>query len=123
MSALARYFKSIGKDVTGYDRVSTHLTHQLEKEGMDIYYKDEVSLIPEIYRNIRNTLIIYTPAIPSTNSILEYFRHKGHEIMKRSQVLGKIMEPHTGIAIAGTHGKTTISSMIAHIFKHSGKFF
>jgi UDP-N-acetylmuramate--alanine ligase len=121
MSALARYFKSIRKEVAGYDRVSTHLTQQLEKEGMVIFYKDEVSLIPEIYKKIRNTLIVYTPAVPSSNSVFEYFRHKGYEIMKRSQVLGKIMELHTGIAVAGTHGKTTISSMIAHIFKHSGK--
>lgn len=120
MSALARYFLSEGKAVAGYDRLSTPLSDQLVREGMNIHFSDDISLIPEEYRNRQNTLVVYTPAIPESHSEYLYFRHKGFEIMKRSQVLGRIMENHKSIAVAGTHGKTTISSMIAHIFHSSG---
>ena len=120
MSALARYFNSKGKDVAGYDRSSTFLTDQLVGEGMEIHFKDDSSNIPDIYRNAQNTLVVYTPAIPVSNSEYKYFIENGYKLMKRAQVLGKIMEMHKVIAVAGTHGKTTISSMITQIFTHSG---
>ncbi len=121
MSALARYFLSQGKKVAGYDRTSTPLTDQLVREGMDVHFQDGVSFIPEIFRKKGDTLVVYTPAVPNTHSEFRYFSDQGFTLMKRSQVLGIIMENHKGIAVAGTHGKTTISSMIAHIFRHSGK--
>ena len=120
MSALARYFISRGKLVAGYDRTSTPLTDQLTREGIDIHFEDDLSLIPEIFKNKSDTLIVYTPAIPASHSEFQYFGKQGFNCMKRAQVLGIIMENHKGIAVAGTHGKTTISSMIAHIFRHSG---
>ena len=122
MSAVARYFKSVGKDIAGYDHTPAPLTDMLRSEGMNIHFRDDTSLIPEPFKNKKGTLIIYTPAIPATHSELVYFREKGFDVLKRSQVLGKILEQHTSIAIAGTHGKTTISSMTAHIFVHSGTF-
>ena len=121
MSALARYFKSLGKEVCGYDHAPTNLTERLIIEGIDIHFDDDISLIPKEFRDNLNTLIIYTPAIPVSNSELNYFREKKFEIFKRSQILGEILEEHKSIAIAGTHGKTTISSMIAHVFTESGK--
>ncbi len=121
MSAIARYFLSQGKKVAGYDRTSTPLTDQLIREGIDIHFADDISKIPGIYRDKNDTLIVYTPALPAGHSELQYFRAEGYTLMKRSQVLGIIMESHKGIAVAGTHGKTTISSMIAHIFRYSGK--
>lgn len=120
MSALARYFLSQGKKVAGYDRTSTPLTDQLMREGMDIHFQDGIYFIPEMYRSKSDTLIVFTPAVPFSHSEYKYFSENGFTLMKRSQVLGIIMEKHHGIAVAGTHGKTTISSMIAHIFKHSG---
>ena len=121
MSALARYFKSLGKEVSGYDHTSTNLTDMLISEGIDIHFEDNISLIPKEFKNNLNTLIIYTPAIPVSNSELHFFRENKFELFKRSQVLGEILKEHKSIAIAGTHGKTTISSMIAHIFTESGK--
>jgi UDP-N-acetylmuramate--alanine ligase len=121
MSALARYFLSQGKKVAGYDRMSTALTDQLVREGIDIHFQDGLSFVPEIFLNKEDTLIVYTPAVPVGHSEFRYFNERGFDLMKRSQVLGIIMENHKGIAVAGTHGKTTISSMIAHIFRHSGK--
>jgi len=121
MSAIARYFLSQGKKVAGYDRTSTPLTDQLTREGIDIHFEDDILRIKDIYHIKTDTLIVYTPAIPNDNAELNYFRNGGFSLMKRSQVLGLIMENHKGIAVAGTHGKTTISSMIAHIFRFSGK--
>lgn len=124
MSALARYFKANGKDILGYDRVSTYLTNELESEGMKIHYEDNISLIPEYISNssnIENVLIIYTPAIPSNNLELNFFRSHNYTIKKRSEILGEITKNEYSIAIAGTHGKTTTSSIIAHILKFSGK--
>jgi len=120
MSAIARYFLSQGKKVAGYDRTSTPLTDQLVREGINIHFMDGLSFVPEMFKDKKDTLIVYTPAVPSVHSEYRYFRDKGFTLMKRAQVLGIIMENHKGIAVAGTHGKTTISSMIAHIFKHSG---
>jgi len=120
MSAIARYFLSQGKKVAGYDRTSTTLTDQMIREGAEIHFQDGISFIPEDYLNNNDTLVIYTPAIPSAHSEFKYFLSHDFSLMKRSQVLGLIMENHKGIAVAGTHGKTTISSMIAHIFRHSG---
>ena len=121
MSAIARYFLSQGKKVAGYDRTSTPLTDQLSREGIDIHFQDNLYSIPGIFKSTNDTLVVYTPAVPTSHSEMNYFRKEGFTLMKRSQVLGMIMENHRGIAVAGTHGKTTISSMIAHIFRHSGK--
>jgi UDP-N-acetylmuramate--alanine ligase len=114
MSALARYFRQEGKEVSGYDRMPTALTKQLESEGMNIHYKDDPAYIP-----CDAGLVIYTPAIPDSNRELSYCREVKFNIKKRAEVLGMIAEDFNTIAIAGTHGKTTISSMIAHIMQHS----
>ena len=121
MSALARYFLFHGKKVAGYDRVESQLTRQLSAEGAEIHYEDKVDLIPELYKNPKNTLIIHTPAVPEDHSELVYFRRNGFIILKRAQVLGEITRNTHGICVAGTHGKTTVSSMIAHILKQSAK--
>ena len=124
MSALARYFKANGKEISGYDRVSTFLTHELESEGMKIHYEDNINLIPEYISdssNIKNVLIIYTPAIPSNHSELNFFKSHNYTLKKRSEILGEITKNLYSIAVAGTHGKTTTSSIIAHILKSSGK--
>jgi len=120
MSALARYFRSKGKHVAGYDRVLTPLTDLLINEGINIHFSDDVACIPDPFMNKHQTLVIYTPAIPALHHEFQYFRENGYEIMKRSQVLGMIMKQHTSIAVAGTHGKTTTTSMLAHIFSSSG---
>src|ERR1017187_4300323 len=124
MSALARYFKSLGLEISGYDRVSTSLTDELESEGMKIHFEDSISMIPSSIIDPSNKdclLIIYTPAIPSNHSELNYFRSNDYQIYKRSEVLGEITRSKFSIAVAGTHGKTTTSSIIAHILKYSGK--
>lgn len=119
MSALIRYFLSKGKQVAGYDRTSTALTETLNKEGAEIHYTDDVRLIPSDYKNAEQTLIIYTPAVPESHSELTYFRSNGFTIMKRAQVLGEITDYSRGLCVAGTHGKTTTSSMLAHLLKQS----
>ncbi len=110
MSALARYFRQQGKEVSGYDRTSTPLTQQLEAEGMNIHYSDDPAYIP-----CDADLVIYTPAVPESNRELNYCRDMEFNIRKRAEVLGMIAKGHDTIAIAGTHGKTSISSMLAHI--------
>ncbi|WP_372639561.1 UDP-N-acetylmuramate--L-alanine ligase [Ancylomarina sp.] len=119
MSAIARYFKAIGKNVYGYDKTQTLLTGELEKEGISIIFKDGVDQIPEIYLNKKETLVVYTPAIPSNHEQLSFFKNEDFLLMKRAQVLGFLSDPLNGIGIAGTHGKTTVSSLTAHIFKNS----
>lgn len=114
MSALARYFKQQGKEVSGYDRTETALTRQLEEEGINIHYTDDPAYIP-----CDAGLVIYTPAIPASNRELTYCREVDMNVLKRSEVLGIIAEGFKTIAIAGTHGKTSISSMIAHIMHHN----
>jgi UDP-N-acetylmuramate--alanine ligase len=119
MSAIARYFKAIGKNVSGYDKTQTLLTGELEKEGISIIFTDGVDQIPEIYLNKKETLVVYTPAIPSNHEQLSFFKNENFHLMKRAQVLGFLSDPLNGIGIAGTHGKTTVSSLTAHIFKTS----
>ncbi len=120
MSALARYFKAGGMEVAGYDRTSTELTLLLEKEGIDIHYEDDPRLIPPIYHSPENTLIVITPAVPPDHSELLWFRSRHFEIYKRSEILGFITRYKKTIAVAGTHGKTTVSTMIAHLMAHAG---
>jgi UDP-N-acetylmuramate--alanine ligase len=119
MSALARYFHANGMVVAGYDRTSTHLTEQLIAEGIDIHFDDLPGLIPKPFRSPENTLVILTPAIPGDHTELEYFRKNNFVIYKRSQILGLITKDKKAIAVAGTHGKTTVSTMIAHILSAS----
>jgi UDP-N-acetylmuramate--alanine ligase len=123
MSALVRYFYSKGYNVAGYDRVKTELCVELENSGILIHYKDDVKLIPETFKDFskkEQTQIICTPAISSENKELEWFKENGFSIHKRAEILGKITENYTTIAVAGTHGKTTISSCIAHLYQTSG---
>lgn len=121
MSALARWFKAAGYPVAGYDRTPTGLTQNLEEEGISIHYDDDISLVDDKFRNSEKTLVIYTPAVPSSHKELNYFRDNCFHVKKRSQVLGMLSESFFTIAIAGTHGKTTTSSMTAHILKEAGK--
>ncbi len=120
MSALARYFSVTGKDVAGYDRTSTELTRQLSSEGIDIHYEDSPALIPPPFRSTQNTLVVYTPAIPADQSELGYFKENHFTLYKRSQILGLITHRQKTVAVAGTHGKTTVSTMIAHILTKAG---
>ena len=119
MSAIARYFLHRGVVVAGYDKTSTELTRQLEKEGMTIHYEENTQLIPEACRNPQNTLVVYTPAIPKEHAELAYFHNNGFEVEKRAQVLGTLTRTHKGLCFAGTHGKTTTSTMCAHIMHQS----
>lgn len=119
MANLARYYLSKGYPVAGYDRTSSDLTAALEKAGATITYTDAVAEIPEPFRNAQDTLVVYTPAIPADNNILSFFRSGGFEVIKRAALLGKITDHSKAICVAGSHGKTTTSSMIAHIL-HAG---
>lgn len=115
MSALARYFNGLGMEICGYDRVRTDLTIELEQEKMIIHYEDDINLIPEDV-----DLVIYTPAIPKTHSGFQYFIEKGFPMMKRAEVLGLISRNRKTIAVAGTHGKTTTSSILTYILRTGG---
>ena len=119
MSAIARYFIHQGMVVAGYDKTPSKLTAQLEQEGMLIHYEENVELIPVACRNPKDCLVIYTPAIPEEHKEMQYFRAAGFEIKKRSQVLGMLTQAHKGLCVAGTHGKTTTSTMCAHIMHQS----
>ena len=119
MSNLARYFMSQGKRVAGYDRVETPLTRALVAEGAHIHYEDNLQFIPDEFLDKDSTLVVYTPAIPASHSELQYFRQNGFTLMKRAQVLGEITKTSDAVCIAGTHGKTTVSSMIAHLLRQS----
>ncbi len=119
MSALERYFRSRGVYVAGYDRAESALTRQLAAEGIDLHYEDAPGLIPERCRDARHTLVVYTPAIPAEHSELAYFRAGGFEVQKRAQVLGLLTRHMRGLCVAGTHGKTTTSSMLAHLLHES----
>ncbi len=119
MSALARYFLNKGLIVAGYDKTPTDLTRQLEKEGMLIHYEENLDEIPNACKQKDTCLIIYTPAIPDTHQELRFFRDNGFEIQKRAQVLGTLTKSHKGLCVAGTHGKTTTSTMCAHIMHQS----
>ena len=121
MSGLARYFKHLGSKVSGYDRTETDLTIKLVEEGIAVVYQDDVNLVPaEFAQPSEGSLVIFTPAIPKDLKIKHYFIDKGFEIYKRSQVLGFISASRFTIGVAGTHGKTTTSTMIAHVLKDSG---
>jgi UDP-N-acetylmuramate--alanine ligase len=115
MSALARYFKSKGCVVSGYDKTATPLTKELENSGIDIHYEENIDAIP-----IDVDVVVYTPAIPKNNSELLYYQNNNYQVVKRSDVLQWITENSFNICIAGTHGKTTVTSMIAHILRDSG---
>ena len=122
MSGLARYFHHLGCVVCGYDKTSTDLTTDLHNEGMPVIFDDNKDWIPMSFQSPdEGTLIIYTPAVPKDSEILNYFKDNGFELFKRSQVLGIISRGMFTVAIAGTHGKTTTSTMVAHILKDSGK--
>ena len=120
MSALARYFLNQGIAVSGYDRSPSSLTSSLVEEGCTIHFKDDPGLIDARFRNPLKTLVIFTPAVPYAHAELSWFRKREFRIMKRAQVLGMITRDQKTIAVAGTHGKTTVSSILAHILHHSG---
>lgn len=119
MSALVRYCLSKGLRVAGYDRTATPLTAQLQQEGAELFFDEDAALIPDYCRNADDTLVVYTPAIPQEHSGLNYFINNGFEVMKRARLLGLITHSLKGLCFSGTHGKTTTSSMAAHIFKTS----
>ena len=119
MSALIRYFLSKGIQVAGYDRTPSSLTERLISEGAVIHFTDNVDLIPEPFRQPEQTVVIFTPAVPESHTELTYFRSNGFEVLKRSQMLGIITRSKRGLCIAGTHGKTTVSSMTAYLLKQS----
>ena len=119
MSAIARYFLHKGLPVAGYDKTPSSLTSRLEQEGVLIHYDDNVEEIPMAFRHPESTFVVYTPAIPESHSELSYFRKNGFEVQKRAQVLGTLTEEYKGLCVAGTHGKTTTSSMCAHIMHQS----
>lgn len=119
MSALIRYSLSLGKRVAGYDRTPSELTARLVEEGAVIHYEEDVNQIPEWCRDAATTLIVYTPAIPNEHAELNYFRTNGFEIHKRAQVLGIITRSSKALCVAGTHGKTTTSTMAAHLLQQS----
>lgn len=119
MSAIARYFLHKGMVVAGYDKTPSNLTHDLEKEGMLVHYEEDVDAIPASCKEVDSTLVVYTPAIPDDHKELVYFRENGFTIEKRAQVLGTLTRSHKGLCVAGTHGKTTTSTMCAHIMHQS----
>ena len=119
MSAIARYFMKRGLVVAGYDKTPSNLTHQLEKEGMVIHYEEDIAEIPHACKNPETTLVVYTPAVPSRHKELVFFQENGFEVEKRAQVLGRLTQAHRGLCFAGTHGKTTTSTMCAHIMHQS----
>ena len=119
MSAIARYFISRGLVVAGYDKTSTELTRRLEKEGVLMHYEENVAEIPHLCKNPDHCLVVYTPAVPQSHKELQYFLQNGFEVQKRAQVLGTLTQQMRGLCVAGTHGKTTTSSMCAHIMHQS----
>ncbi|MGM9818431.1 MAG: UDP-N-acetylmuramate--L-alanine ligase [Paludibacteraceae bacterium] len=119
MSAIARYFKAKGYNVAGYDRTRSRLCEELEAEGIAIHYTDDVAQIAPEFLQKESTLVVYTPAIPAEHSEFVYFRQGGFTIEKRAQVLGEITRVERGLCVAGTHGKTTTSTMLAHLLKQS----
>jgi len=119
MSALARYFQNIGKNVSGYDKTPTMLTEELIAGGMDIHFEDSISAIPKEFY-VENTLVIVTPAVPVSHSEWNYFVERDYVIKKRAEVLGLITKDTFCFAVAGTHGKTTTSSILGHILYESG---
>ena len=119
MSALVRYFLSKGKTVGGYDRTPTELTRKLEEEGASIHYEDNVEGLSQDFLDAQTTLVVYTPAIPAEHKELTFFRQQGFEVQKRAQVLGMLTRTERGLCVAGTHGKTTTSTLAAYLLDHS----
>ena len=122
MSALALYFRKGGFVIAGYDRSESALSGSLEEAGCDISYTDDVTILPDLFRlavNKEKVIVVYTPAIPEENKILSHFRNNGYSLFKRSEILGEISEHTDALAVAGTHGKTTVSTMLAHLLKQS----
>ena len=119
MSALVRYFLSKGKTVGGYDRTPTELTRKLEEEGASIHYEDNVEGISQDFLDAQTTLVVYTPAIPAEHKELTFFRQQGLELQERAQVLGMLTRTERGLCVAGTHGKTTTSTLAAYLLDHS----
>lgn len=117
MSAIARYFKFKGLSVSGYDKTESELTDTLQKQGIDVHYEDNVDFIP---KDVENTLVVYTPAIPHDMGELVYVQEHGYKVLKRSKILGEITDGERCLAVAGTHGKTTTSTLTAHILTESG---
>ena len=120
MSALARYFRFLGKKVAGYDKTSTVLTQTLSEEGIEVFYEDEVELIPEMYKNKENTLVVYTPAVPKDHRQYNFFVNENFNVKKRAVVLGMITKGTYTLAVAGTHGKTTTTAILGHLLKETG---
>ena len=118
MSAIARYYNFKGLKVSGYDKTPSELTHALESEGIEIHYEDNIDYIP---KNVEDTLVVYTPAIPKDMGELVYVQEHGYRVIKRSRMLGEIAHGQRCLAVAGTHGKTTTSTLTAHIFQDSGE--
>ena len=118
MSAIARYYHQKGLKVTGYDKTPSELTYALENEGIEVHYEDNIDFIP---KNAENTLVVYTPAIPKDMGELVYVQENGYRVIKRSRTLGEIAQGQRCLAVAGTHGKTTTSTLLAHIFQDSGE--
>lgn len=119
MANLVRYYLSRGANVAGYDLTPSTLTHALQQEGAHIVYEDNPGLIPEAFRNPKQCLVVYTPAVGDDNHILTFFRQAGHEVIKRAALLGRITGHSDAICVAGSHGKTTVSTMVAHILHGS----
>ena len=118
MSAIARYYNAKGYKVSGYDKTPSPLTHALESEGIDVHYTDDISYIPT---DVENTLVVYTPAIPKDMGELVYVQEHGYRVIKRSRMLGEIAQGQRCMAVAGTHGKTTTSTLVSHLFTASGE--
>jgi UDP-N-acetylmuramate--alanine ligase len=118
MSAIARYYNAKGYKVSGYDKTPSPLTHALESEGIEVHYEDNIDFIP---KDVENTLVVYTPAIPADMGELVYVRENGYRVIKRSKTLGEIADGQRCMAVAGTHGKTTTSTLTSHLFMDSGE--
>lgn len=119
MSALARYFHFMGYSVAGYDRTESALTKQLQAEGISVYYEDSIKALPKAYQDPTETLIVRTPAVPQDSVLLQYFFQHGYRILKRAELLGQVTRQKRALCVAGTHGKTTTSTLLAHIMHES----
>lgn len=119
MAALERYFLALGRNVAGYDRTPTELTDDLCREGIEIVFDDDPSLIPDKFKNPETTLVVYTPAVPDSHRGLSYFRENGFEVVKRARLLGEVTRNSKSLCFSGTHGKTTTSSIAAHILHNT----
>ncbi len=119
MSAIARHYKKMGKNVSGYDKTNSRLIEEMASEGIKTTFQDCVSEIPQAFKDKANTTVVYTPAIPKDNEILTYFRENGFDVVKRAVMLGDLTKNHDAICISGSHGKTTTSTLVAHIMRNS----